>query len=153
MRLCPNCGYQNDDMSAICIHCDRVLPPPAAPEEPSATVSASQSPVQLSAVPVPAQDGARKGRQYFLGLGLGLIPLLVLFLAIGLTSQQSTSNLAINLLYVSLALYIASIIAMIVCLSISKVRFVGYGLLTTVLASPVIGFIGCVVIVFSQPLF
>src|SRR5215469_5189835 len=85
--------------------------------------------------------------QYLLGLGLGGMPLVVILVGLGLLVQPSVAPLAAALLYSSLALYVAAIIATIVCLSIQSVRFVGYGLLTAVLASPVIAFIGCTVII------
>ena len=93
----------------------------------------------------------RKQHQYLLGLGVGLIPLLFFLLGIGLSFNTSISDLATFLLVGSAVLYLASIIAMIACLINQRVRFIGYGLLTTVLASPVIGFIGCTIIVFSHP--
>jgi uncharacterized membrane protein YgaE (UPF0421/DUF939 family) len=75
------------------------------------------------AQPTPPATGQRAVRQFMAGLGLGLMPLLA-----------------------ALFLYPAAIIATIVCLSITRVRSVGYGLLAAILASPVIFAIGCNVI-------
>jgi hypothetical protein len=144
MRPCLNCGQLHEETAVVCARCHQMLPP-AAPTAPGG----QRAPIQLSAGP-PTQDGPRKGRQYLLGLGLGLIPLLLFFLSIGLAFNSGSSNVVSVLLLASLLLYIASIIAMIICLVNQNVRFVGYGLLTTVLASPVIGVVGCVVIVASS---
>jgi hypothetical protein len=89
-------------------------------------------------------------RQYLLGLGLGLIPLLVFLplygLAIGSHNENTALNAAILDLFLGVVLYLAAIIAMIACLVIARVRFVGYGLLTAVLVSPIIAVIGCNII-------
>jgi len=150
LRVCPNCGYENEETATICDQCSRALPPPAAPTQPPAT---APQPAPQAPIPLPAaqpQDRRRKLRQYFLGLGLGLIPLLIFLPGLGLSVNTPSSPVSSALLIASLVLYLASIIAMIVCLSIRKVRFVGYGFLTTVSASPIIAFISCTVIVLTS---
>lgn len=80
--------------------------------------------------------------QYFLGLGLGFIPLVLFFIGFvpGITW----------LIITSLVLFLAAIIASIVCIIIARVRFVGYGLLTAVPVSLIAAAIGCIVIL-SRP--
>lgn len=87
--------------------------------------------------PPPQEPQNRRG-QYFLGLGLGFIPL-VLFL-IGFASN------IVWLIVASIILWLATLIASIVCIIISRVRFVGYGLLTSIPITIVVGSIGCVII-------
>jgi hypothetical protein len=93
----------------------------------------------------PLLTQVQKQRQYFLGLGLGLIPLM-LFLTSFALSIRSSNNFFVTTVFVALGLYVAQLIATIVCLVIDRIRFVGYGLLTLFLASPVIGAAGCIVI-------
>lgn len=95
-----------------------------------------------------SQASQKKKRPYFLGLRLGLIPLVVFLLDF----LQFSAALTSFLLTSSLALYLVSLIAMMICLSIQKTRFVGYGLLTTVLVSPVVAFIFVLVYVLKQNL-
>jgi hypothetical protein len=85
--------------------------------------------------PPPSQEPSRTG-QYFEGIGIGLIPLALLFL--GLRNSALGS--------VPIWLYLVEVIAAIVALSYRRVRFVGYGLLTMVILSPPIAFqISCMV--------
>ena len=75
--------------------------------------------------------------QYFEGVGIGLIPLAMLFL--GLNSSGSLGTVA-------LILYGIQCVTTVVCLCIRRVRFVGYGLLTLVILAPPIAVqIGCTV--------
>ncbi len=132
MRICPNCRYENDDQAETCLRCDSWLvePPTSIP---------------LSAVP--AQDTRRKKRQYLRGLGLGLIPLCIFLLATGFAFQaywpSSRLGTAAFLLIISLLAYIAALISTVASLYSQQSRFVGYGLLTAVLTSPLIGGIAC----------
>src|SRR5712692_10820343 len=88
--------------------------------------------------PPPQALQNRRG-QYFLGLGIGFIPL-VLFL-IGFSSNIGW------LIAVSLILWLVTLIASIVCIFIPRVRFVGYGLLTSIPITLVVGSIGCIIII------
>jgi hypothetical protein len=144
MRACPNCGYNNADDAETCLRCDYQLLEPLDAVQPPTTAPAPQTPLPLAAAQ--GQNTRRKRSQYWLGLALGLIPLIIFFLGLGLLFQPPASNVAGTLIIASLVLYLVSLIAMIVCLSIGRVRFVGYGLLTAVAASPVIAFISCVVV-------
>jgi hypothetical protein len=89
---------------------------------------------------VPPQPPGRQ--QYFLGLGLGSIPLIAFF--IGFAPNATI------LYIVAAVLYIGVLIAAIVCTIIARLRPVGYGLLTAFLVVPVVAAIGCVIIV-SRP--
>ncbi|SRR5579884_1967014 len=99
---------------------------------------------QLPGNPPPQQYS--HGMQYFIGIAIGVIPL-----ALGLFSISgvinSSSSLSGYLFFAAVLVYVAVFIAMIVCLCISRIRFVGYGLLTLVLATPVIAFVACVVMI------
>jgi hypothetical protein len=99
--------------------------------------------------PRPPVTGRHHTRQFLLGLGLGAIPLIVALVGVYMIQFVGGSNSGAGLIAGG-ALYLAAVIAMIVCLSVARVRFVGYGLLAAVAASPVIFGIGCVVIL-SRP--
>jgi uncharacterized membrane protein (GlpM family) len=104
-------------------------PPPAAP----------------TPLPLTQQE---KQRQYFLSLGFGLIPVIVLLVTFGIGVQQGENGLA-TLIYGALAaiiLYIVELITTIVFLFNKRQRFAGYGLLTAFLVTPIIAAIGCTVI-------
>jgi hypothetical protein len=91
--------------------------------------------------PEPPREQAHS-LHYFIGLGIGLIPLIVALVAVG-NIMNASAGITFT---VALGLYAAEFIAMIVCLAISRTRFIGYGLLTMVLAGPVITVISCVVV-------
>ncbi|SRR6266567_2508631 len=93
----------------------------------------------------PPQQYSR-GMQYFIGIAIGVIPLALGLFFLGSPTGNS-SNIANYLIWAALIGYIAVFIGMIVCLCISRVRFVGYGLLTLVLAAPVVFFIACTVLI------
>ncbi len=82
-----------------------------------------------------------RARQFWLGIGLGAIPLVLALIAIG-----ALSSVGSGLLVIALVLYAAVLIAAIVCLIIKDVRYVGYGLLTMVCATPIIAAVACVVL-------
>jgi hypothetical protein len=91
----------------------------------------------MEPTPFPAPQKSRGN--YFVGLVLGFIPL-ILFLV------GFSPNLTV-LISVSILLWLAVLIAAIVSLFIQSIRSVGYGLLTAFLVTPVVAYIGCVVIV------
>jgi hypothetical protein len=85
-----------------------------------------------------------RSRHYFIGIGLGLIVLLTALLGIG--SSFATSNpLGGLVLIAATILYLIQIVAAIVCLIISRVRYIGYGLLTMVFVTPIVAAIACTV--------
>lgn len=76
---------------------------------------------------------------YFIGICIGLIPLILVFIAIG------QSNVGNWLGAVPLYLYLAEWPVAILCLYFRRTRFLGYGLLTMAFISPVVYYISCVV--------
>jgi hypothetical protein len=101
--------------------------------------------------PIPLPPTAeQKRRQYFLGFGFGLIPLIVFLILVGFAQATPGYNALGYLLLAGLlgfVLYLTELIVTIVYLSNKQRRFVGYGLLTAFLATPVIASIGCYVII------
>jgi uncharacterized membrane protein YhaH (DUF805 family) len=90
-------------------------------------------------------------RNYWIGIGLGMIPVVVLWIAVGLAagSNGTSSSAAGSVATTGLILYAASIVAAIIALTIVRSRRLGYGLLTMVFVGPVVWSIGCVVILSS----
>ena len=90
----------------------------------------------------------KSGGNYFVGRGLGSIPLILFLIVFGtlMTSPNLLASL-VYLIYATLFLYVALFIAAMGCLFIERARFVGYGLLTAFLMTPVIAYIGCLVII------
>ena len=93
----------------------------------------------------PPLEQPSRTRQYFIGLGVGFIPLILAILGFG------SGSLGI-LFFIALILYAAELIATIVLLILQQVRFVGYGLLTLFLISPVVFFIACIVQLQQHPI-
>ncbi|GAC1404389.1 MAG: hypothetical protein NVSMB49_22820 [Ktedonobacteraceae bacterium] len=88
---------------------------------------------------------------YFIGLGIGLIPLALALVGFGLTSSSPASSPSgVLLLYSAIILYCAEFVAWIVLLTMRRTRFLGYGLLTMWLVAPVVFFIACIVVT-SRP--
>jgi hypothetical protein len=86
--------------------------------------------------------------QYFWGLGLGFIPLLLFLVGYGFSLGPGSTNsgFALNLIFVALGLYAVELVTLIVLLFIPAVRSWGYGLLTAFLVSPVVAGIACTVL-------
>src|SRR5262249_22559497 len=95
--------------------------------------------------PTPFPAPQKSGGNYFMGLGLGFIPLLIFFIFLALLLTNNIS-LALNLLFVPLVLEVVVLIVAIVFLFINSLRLTGYGLLTAALVSPVVGYLSCVVV-------
>jgi uncharacterized membrane protein (GlpM family) len=110
-------------------HASGSQPPPGAP----------------TPLPLTQQE---KRRQYFLSLGFGLIPVIVLLVTFGIGTQQGQNGLGTLILggLAALLLYIIELITTIVLLVNKQRRFAGYGLLTAFLVTPIIAAIGCTVI-------
>ncbi len=147
------------------------IPPGEAPPPPIAAESSPPSAVPpFAAAPPPMQWAAAPGgppppmippgqppmsrhqhrSQFLLGILTGLIPLGLLLITYSVSLTNSTSSASLGLLIYgaigAVITYVAAIIAMIVCLSMARVRFIGYGLLAAVASSPVIAPIACNVI-------
>lgn len=110
-------------------------------------------PPPLPPIPLPTPRPAHNGRRYLLGLGLGCVPVLLVWLSgvfayevpfnYSTTSGPNIPELSSFFYIAGLILYVAAIIAMIACLSVKRVRFIGYGLLTMVLIAPIVAVVGC----------
>ena len=92
---------------------------------------------------LPPSASKERRRQFLLGLGIGFIPLVLFF--IGFVPN------AYILIIASLALLLAVLIASLICIAIPRVRYIGYGLLTSIPISLVVGSIGCIVILSRPP--
>ena len=119
-------------------------PPPYGAPLPYPMPSAVPPPPPLM-MPRPQFTRAQWRNRYLLGLALGLIPVLIVLIFIGVVS--STLSVVGNAIWWSiiaaLVLYLAAFIGMIVCLANDRLRPVGYGLLTMVVAGPVITVVSC----------
>jgi len=91
--------------------------------------------------------GKQSSREYFIGIGIGFVPLILALVSIGGLSASTGIGSALfgTGLVIAVLLYIGLLVASIICLCIDRSRYVGYGLLTMVVAIPVISFIGCLV--------
>jgi hypothetical protein len=125
-------------------------PEPETQPVPESEAKEEQSAPEMEPQPAPASSprqppSATKERrqQFLLGLGIGFIPLVLFF--IGFVPN------AIGLIIVSLILLVVVLIASLICLAIPRVRYVGYGLLTSIPISLVVGSIGCIVILSRPP--
>lgn len=96
------------------------------------------------APPLPPEPYDR--RSYLIGLLCGLLPLIVAMVGLGgaIRGPSAQNGLFSVILVAGGILYVVAIIVMIVFLALARMRRVGFGLLTSVLASPVIFFIGCI---------
>ncbi|HEV2235479.1 MAG TPA: hypothetical protein VGR57_02355 [Ktedonobacterales bacterium] len=100
--------------------------------------------------PPPPLPNPHKTRDFFIGLGLGLIPGIVAIIGIG-TFYNLTGPVVGTLLGVGAILYVAGIVATIVLLSIRRTQRIGVGLLVAIAMDPVIFGIGCVVALTRGP--
>jgi hypothetical protein len=112
MKTCPGCGHDNPDTAVYCGQCNRVLH--------------AWTPRQL----------------YLLGIGLGLVPVVLLLAGVGNLACAGRGGLPAAAGY----LYVAQIVGGLICVCVDRIRSVGYGLLTMALAGPVVAAIGCAVI-------
>jgi hypothetical protein len=100
-------------------------------------------PAPSSSPGLPPSTSKERRWQFLLGLGIGLIPLVLFF--IGFVPN------AFGLIIISLILLVVVLIASIICIAIPRVRYIGYGLLTSIPISLVVGSIGCIVILSRPP--
>jgi len=100
--------------------------------------------------PTPFPPQKKSGGDYFVGLGLGSIPLVLFLFGVGsfMTYSPSTSAIAIYLIFAAFFLYVILFIATIIFLSNVRSRATGYGLLTALLATPVVAYIGCIAMIY-----
>lgn len=94
--------------------------------------------------------------KFFLGVGLGAIPMALLFLSVSWTpfcfrggcytaQHTAAQQLAGEASNIGLILYGVAILATIALLVYRRVRPIGYGLLIMVLVTPIAAVAGCVV--------
>ncbi|HEX9131356.1 MAG TPA: hypothetical protein VF844_03595 [Ktedonobacteraceae bacterium] len=100
-------------------------------------------PAPTSSPGLPPSTSKERRWQFLTGLGIGFIPLVLFF--IGFVPN------AFALIIVSLVLLIAVLIASLICIAIPSVRYIGYGLLTSIPISLVVGSIGCIIIISRPP--
>ncbi len=89
--------------------------------------------------PGPQPRGQR--REFLTGLAIGAIPLIIAM--VGLGSFFNPSSGLSNLLGIGGILWVAGLVFSIILSIIQSTRRVGLGMLTAILASPVIFFVGC----------
>lgn len=125
-------------------------PPPYGAPPPYPMQPAMPPPIQPPRPPVivphPQFSRAQWRKRFLLGLGLGMIPVVLALVSIGVLSSNASStvgNLGIVGPIAAFVLYLATFIGMIVCLAIDRLRPIGYGLLTMVVAGPVITVASC----------
>lgn len=98
-------------------------------------------------MPRPQLTRAQWRNRYLLGIGLGFIPVLIALVCIGIILNRSTPTILANNVgfgvIAAAVLYIAVFISMIVCLAIDRLRPIGYGLLTMVIAGPIVVTASC----------
>ena len=100
-------------------------------------------PASTSSSDLPPSTGNERRNQFLIGLGIGFIPLVLFF--IGFVPN------AYGLIIVALVLLLAVLIASLICIAIPRARYIGYGLLTSIPISLVVGSIGCIVILSRPP--
>lgn len=120
-------------------------PPPFQPPE------SPPNSAPLTQPPGPPPRG--NARQFIIGLLLGAIPLLIALAGLG--SMFNVGNSAYysalsNLLVAGGVGYVIGLILSIILTIVRRTRRVGLGMLTALLASPVIFFLGCLVAI-SHP--
>jgi len=126
-------------------------PPPeseAGESQPKAGTQPSTATPIPPARPIALPPTQRRKRwQYFLGLVLGLIPVIVFLVGYGFALGTTGGALnALGPLAIGLLLYFVELLIMIGFLNNKDRRFAGYGLLTAFLATPIVVAIGCSVL-------
>jgi hypothetical protein len=108
------------------------------------------TPPVMAPVPYPPPlTGGQKAGGFFGGLGLGLLLAVVIVFATSILAGvlSSLSGTASGLVvFVPIVLYLASIGLMTYFLAKTRLRWIGYGLLTALVVLPVVGVVACVVI-------
>lgn len=106
--------------------------------------------------PQPEPSGRpHRGRQYLVGPGLGIVPVLVYWLSGVFTCPYGSYSgcpgphdapLGSIFSLAGIVLYLVAVVAALMLLFVPAYRFVGYGLLTMAFVDPVIGVVGCLAI-------
>jgi hypothetical protein len=116
---------------------------PGESQQQQAELERDLQPAPPASPGIPPSTSKERRWQFLLGLGIGLIPLVLFF--IGFVPN------AYGLIIVALVLLLAVLIASLICIAIPRVRYIGYGLLTSIPISLVVGSIGCIVILSRPP--
>ena len=89
-------------------------------------------------------DPGRK-RQYLLGVGLGFIPLIafLIFYGLALRSPSPLTSPFTSGVIIAFIVWVIELFVVIGFLVSSQVRFVGYGLLTAFLVTPIVTAVAC----------
>lgn len=128
-------------------------PPPPGYAAPPPTTPPTQPPgpegppanIPPMAPPPPGPQPAPGGpRQFIIGLALGAIPLILALVGLGSIFSPANTTLS-SFLTAGGAFYVIGLILSIILIIVTPTRRVGLGMLTALLASPVIFFIGCLV--------
>ena len=105
-----------------------------------------EEPSSNAAPPTPARN---RKRQYWLGIAYGAIPLVILLLS-GVVARLDQGNYGVAGLPSTVVGGIGCVILLVVTiiyLAKREKRFIGYGLLTMLLITPVVGVYGCLLII------
>jgi hypothetical protein len=91
------------------------------------------------------QNNPERRKQYWLGLGLGFIPLIafLIFYGLALRSPSSLSSPFTSGVIIAFVVWVIELFVVIGFLASSRVRFVGYGLLTAFLVTPIVTAVAC----------
>ena len=116
---------------------------PGGGQQEQAELERDLQPESSTSPGLPPSTSRERRWQFLTGLGIGLIPLVLFF--IGFAPN------AYGLIIVALGLLLAVLIASLICISIPRTRYIGYGLLTSIPISLVVGSIGCIVILSRPP--
>src|SRR5262245_3999082 len=99
--------------------------------------------------PPPQPQGAGR-RDYFIGLGVGLIPLVLAMVGLGGLIFGARAGVDTSVYSILLAaggiLYVLEIVSMAFLFPSQRTRQAGFGVLTMVAVSPVVFFVGCIAI-------
>ena len=166
MKTCAYCGHENPDTATLCEQCHEALsapdsavettaqpstdelpeaPPEGDPVSPSGGEPAQESPPPVDPIGPSRPSFWKENGPYLWGLGLGLIPAILWFLA-GSEARQgldAKSGQILGFFVLGLGLYVVELVVMIIGLVNKSSRLFGYGLLTGMLIAPVVAFTSC----------
>jgi hypothetical protein len=104
-------------------------------------------------MPRPALSGAEKTGRYFLGIGLALLPAILTFGLMALLGGLFNGTAATALGFVVPLLFLAALVYMIYALTQERLRFIGYGMLTVLVAAPVVVAVACIILLSQTRLY
>ena len=150
MRICPHCGYQNEEAAAMCTWCQQPLPP-RPPGVPGGRGGVPGRLARPAPIPLPRAAASPRGwyvRWFVLGAGLGLIPAAIYAFGAatyGLQGLESFGTVA-GPGWPTIGCYLLPVLFLItgIFLSVRRFRPLGYGLLAAAIISPVVVAVSCV---------